>query len=123
MKSLAAISATVLVMYAALPASAQTPNRRYLCDLVNGSGSRLALEVVYEVGSNNAFLVGNAGISPLVPVSGSLVVSFVELLGTGAIQSTTIAPDGRAVHSRHSFLSSHDGGKFIQSQYTGTCRQ
>jgi hypothetical protein len=122
MKSLVAISATVLVMYAALPAAAETPNRRYLCDFVNGEGSRLAMEVVYEVGTKNAFLIGNAGISPLVPVQGSLVVSFVELLGTGAIHSTTIAPNGRAVHSRHSFLSRDGGGEFAQSQYTGTCR-
>jgi hypothetical protein len=77
------------------------------------------LEFVHEAGSRQAFMVGNAGLSQVIPIEGSTVVSFLEILVTGAVQTTTIARDGAAVHSRHSYASN----RFLQSQYVGTCQR
>src|SRR4051812_4026277 len=121
MRTFLAALAIALTVNAWLPAAAQTPPRRYLCDFAMGTGDRLAMEFIHEAGTERAFMIGNAGTSPVVPVEGALVVTFLELLATGAVQTTTIAPSGQAVHSRHSFMSGSQ--RFLQSQGTGACRQ
>ena len=51
-------------------------------------------------------------------VSGYAGITFQETLGTGAVQTTTIAKDGKSVHSRHTMSP----GMLTPSQYYGTCK-
>jgi len=44
-------------------------------------------------------------------------ITLIEVLPTGAVQTTTIAKDGRSVHSRHSIII----GDLVPSQYFGQC--
>ena len=99
--------------------SAQQPPVRYECDFgQSGSRNALRLEFIYDQPQNRAYSVGNNGISDVYAYSGSEVVSFLEFLPTGAVQTTTIDARGRAVHSRHTYSTSSG---FIQSQSTGLC--
>ena len=97
---------------------AQTPPVRYRCDFKRAAGDTLVLEYIHEVGSDRAFIVGNAGVNSVVPVVGTDAVSFLEILNSGAVQTTTIAQNGSAVHSRHTLMAD-----FIPSQYLGICRK
>lgn len=63
-------------------------------------------------------IVGNLGASDVEIHAGSEAISFIERLVTGVVQTTTIAKDGQAVHSRHTLF--HDG--FGASQMMGRCR-
>ena len=47
-----------------------------------------------------------------------LVERLQARLGSGAVQTTTIANDASTVHSRHTMM----GGKLMPSQYYGTCQ-
>lgn len=107
------------VLSAGLPAAAQTPPGRYVCNLRTAAGERLTLEFVHDTVGERAFIIANNGTGSVAPISGSAVVTFLEILPTGAVQTTTIAHDGEAVHSRHTF--NVFSGEFIPSQYTGTC--
>ena len=102
----------------AFAAFAQSPPVRYRCDFKSAAGDTLILEYIFEVGSDRAFLIGNAGVNSVVPVVGTDAVSFLEILNSGAVQTTTIARNGSAVHSRHTLMAD-----FIPSQYTGICRK
>lgn len=97
---------------------AQSPPVRYMCDFKRGAGDALVMEFVYEVGSDRAFIIGNAGTNAVIPISGTRAISFLEILNSGAVQTTTIALDGNAVHSRHTLTTT-----FIPSQYTGICQK
>jgi len=61
---------------------------------------------------------GNLGLNPVNPVLGTMGITFLEVLATGAVQSTAIAKSGGAVHSRKSMM--FEG--LVPSQYYGTCR-
>jgi len=45
-------------------------------------------------------------------------VTFLEKLTAGVVQTTTVANDGRSVHSRHTII----GKEMVPSQYYGYCR-
>jgi hypothetical protein len=66
-----------------------------------------------------AVMIGNAGTSDVVMHVGFLGVTFMEKLGSGAVQTTTINEGGGSVHSRHSMP---DDKKMIPSQYYGHCK-
>ncbi|MYG52990.1 MAG: hypothetical protein F4204_11780 [Rhodospirillaceae bacterium] len=68
-------------------------------------------------GTGQAFAVGK-NIYPVRVVVGDRAVTFLEELASGAVQTTTINPNGKAVHSRHTILF----GRFVPSQYYGTCK-
>ncbi len=70
--------------------------------------------IVDETG--HAFAVGR-NVFPVRSIVGDQGITFLEELSTGAVQSTTILPDGKAAHSRHTILL----GEFMPSQYYGTC--
>jgi hypothetical protein len=58
------------------------------------------------------------GFEEVAAVSGPYGISFVEILGTGVVQSTTISKANKAVHSRHTIIAR----EFVPSQYYGQCR-
>ena len=68
--------------------------------------------------SGDAFMEGNLGLPSVRSVVGSMGITFLEVLSTGAVQSTTITNSGGAVHSRSTMIS----GELAPSQYYGTCR-
>ncbi len=76
------------------------------------------LEFLVETASGNAVMIGNNGFSEQVMVRGRDAITFLERLPTGAVQSTTIADNNQAVHSRHSVILSD----LVPSQYYGSCR-
>ena len=78
------------------------------------------LEFTVDRTSRKAYMVGNAGVAEVHLVAGSLGMTFLEVLGTGAVQSTTVHNDGSAVHSRHTMMSHND--EVFPSQAYGTCR-
>ncbi len=51
-------------------------------------------------------------------VSGYEGITFQEALGTGVVQTTTIAKDGKSVHSRHTTAIK----KLTPTQCYGTCK-
>ena len=68
--------------------------------------------------TNKAVLIGNQGVEEVGIVTGTYGITFLETLPTGAVQTTTVAKNGRSVHSRHSMM----GEGILPSQYYGTCR-
>lgn len=75
------------------------------------------LEFTFDDVTGKAMLVGNNGLADVDVHVGNGAISFMEKLGSGAVQNTTISFTGGSVHSRHSLLS----GKMIASQYYGQC--
>ena len=123
---------TVLAAVALLlagPAGAQQAPVKFKCTFDRMADPRAgtlsktkewSLEFLVDRTARTAYVVGNAGVEEVHTVTGSLGMTFLEVLGTGAVQSTTIHKDGSAVHSRHTMMS-HTGEVF-PSQYYGTCR-
>lgn len=72
----------------------------------------------YDTITQDAFIEGNNGLSPVVWINGTSGETFLEILETGAVQSTTISNSGVAVHSRHSIILDN----LVPSQYYGECR-
>ncbi len=79
--------------------------------------TEFGFEIKYDDVANNAFIVGNAGMSPLTPLVGADSLAFVEVTPSGSVMMTTIGADGVAVHSRHSVVV----GSLVPSQHYGTC--
>lgn len=75
------------------------------------------LKFRFDTITRDAFLEGNNGLASVVMMNGESGLSFLEILLTGAVQSTTVANSGAAVHSRHSII----GGDLVPSQYYGEC--
>jgi len=77
------------------------------------------LEFRYDTVTEDAFMVGNNGLSEVGVIKGSKGMTFLEFLSTGAVQTTTIANNNKSVHSRHTLL----WGDLIPSQYYGKCKK
>lgn len=77
-----------------------------------------SLQFRLDTVSSDAFVQGNAGLSPVLPVRGDQGTSFLEVLGSGAVQTTTIDSQGNVSHSRHTII----GGELVASQYYGQCK-
>ena len=58
-----------------------------------------------------------SNVYPVKVIPGDNGITFLEVLVTGAVQTTTINKQGKAVHSRHTIIA----GEFVPSQYYGTC--
>ena len=67
--------------------------------------------------TNKAFITGNQGIQEVTVVRGDSGITFLEILVTGAVQSTTVSSNGDSVHSRHTLVGDH----LVPSQYVGHC--
>lgn len=63
------------------------------------------------------YLIGDIGSTNLTKVVHLSGVNFIEISDIGNITLTTIANNGKAVHSRNSLMF----GDFIPSQYYGVC--
>ena len=77
----------------------------------------------YDIASHKAFMIGNLGLSEVIPISGSEALTFLEILDTGVVQSTTLdmlsnkEQSVDAVHSRHTILFG-----LFPSQAYGNCK-
>ena len=82
----------------------------------------------YDIVSNKAFMIGNLGLTDVVPISGSEAFTFLEILNNGVVQTTTLditsfklieksEQSVDAVHSRHSILFG-----LFPSQAYGNCK-
>jgi hypothetical protein len=73
---------------------------------------------IVELGTGKGKVVGNIGVSDVWVVEGTVAISFVEPLQSGAVQLTTIVrKTGEAAHSRNTVISGVD--KFIPTQAAG----
>ena len=118
------ISVAVAAMVV-LASPAPAKNFRWVCTypvVANPEGvskQDFKLEFLVDDVAEKAVVVGNAGMSDVDLHTGSLGVTFMEKLGGGAVQSTTIANGGASVHSRHTVKLE---GKFTASQSYGQCK-
>jgi hypothetical protein len=76
--------------------------------------------IAYDDANQTAAIIGNAGTSPLMVHTGFMVISFIELVGSGVVQTLTMFPSGEAVYSRHT--PAFAGTGFFASQQYGTCK-
>lgn len=77
------------------------------------------LTFVVDTVTGDGFIRGNNGIAPVAVLRGDFATTFLERLASGAIQTTTVADTGEAVHSRHTILG---GSVLSPSQNYGSCR-
>ena len=76
------------------------------------------MEFTYDDVAGKAVMIGNQGVTDVEIHMGQSGVSFSEKLLSGVVQTTTVANDGRSVHSRHTII----GREMVPSQYYGCCR-
>jgi hypothetical protein len=76
------------------------------------------MEFSYDDVTGKAVMIGNQGLADVEIHMGPSGVTFSEKLTGGVVQTTTVANDGRSVHSRHSII----GREMVPSQYYGQCR-
>jgi len=103
-------------------ANAEVPS--YYCSYPNYSdeeglskSDEFNLEFRYDTVTEDAFMVGNNGLSKVGAIKGSEGMTFLEFLSTGAVQTTTIDNNNKSVHSRHTILWKD----LMPSQYYGKC--
>ena len=121
----------VLILCAALvaagPARGQKAPAKFTCTFERqaspetGKISKVKpfkLNFLIDITSRKAYMVGNNGVAEVRLVAGDTGMTFLEVLGTGAVQSTTMDEKRGAVHSRHTMIA----GGLVPSQYYGTCR-
>lgn len=75
------------------------------------------LAYTFDTVTRNAFLEGNNGLSEVTLIDGNSGATFLEVLPSGVVQTTTVALGGAAVHSRHTIIV----GELSPSQYYGIC--
>ena len=83
----------------------------------NKSTKDFDLKFTFDKTNKEAFFVGKNGINEVLPIEGYMGITFLEILPTGAVQSTTVENKGDAVHSRNSILFN----SIIPSQFFGKC--
>jgi hypothetical protein len=122
MRIAAVISLGALAL--AQPTMARAETLRWKCDytvIASPKGlaaEKFSLEFALDTITKKAVIIGNAGMSDVAAVGGNQGITFQETLGSGAVQTTTIAKDASSVHSRHTMI----GGGLTPSQYYGTCK-
>ena len=79
--------------------------------------AHLHLDFVFDDVTRKGMVFGTNG-SDVDVHMGSLAISFVEKLETGAVQTTVISFAGDSTHSRHTALSDKE---LVPSQYYGQC--
>ena len=72
-----------------------------------------------RTGPETATVLGNNGSNEVAVVEGYAGTTFLEVLISGAVQTTTVTLNMDAVHSRHTVI----GGELVPTQYYGTCRK
>ena len=121
-KSLRCIALIVALMLVYGTATAK--GYRWSCtysDKVSPAGSEtdayLKLDFIFDDVTRKAIVLGSNGSDVDVHI-GSLAISFMEKLETGAVQTTVISFAGDSTHSRYTLLSDKD---LVPSQYYGHC--
>ena len=117
MQRLAMLYVNLACFFWFIAPSDATPSR-FRCAIETGS-QPLMLEFFYDNHKNEAFIVGNQGLSQVLPYEGQSVITFIEPLATGSAHMISIARDGQAIYSRHTYATPLR--RFIQQQYTGSC--
>ena len=104
--------------------TATAKDSRWSCsysDKVSPAGietdAHLHLDFVFDDVTRKGMVFGTNGSDVDVHV-GSVAISFMEKLETGAVQTTVISFAGDSTHSRHTLLSDKD---LVPSQYYGQC--
>jgi hypothetical protein len=117
------ICAAILVLIASSSHS-WAASYLYSCDFPRSSDERgkqspekFSMRFAHDDITGEAMVIGNNGVEKVHVVTGAYGISFLEVLGTGAVQTTTIARSGKASHSRHTMM----GADIMPSQYYGTC--
>jgi trans-2-enoyl-CoA reductase len=80
--------------------------------------ANLKLDFAFDDVTRKAIVLGNKGHSEVDVHIGSLAISFMEKLETGAVQTTVISFADDSTHSRHTLFSDKD---LVPSQYYGQC--
>jgi hypothetical protein len=121
-KSLRCIPLIVALMLICGTATAK--DYRWSCtysDKVSPAGietdAHLHLDFVFDDVTRKAMVFGTNGSDVDVHI-GSLAISFMEKLETGAVQTTVISFASDSTHSRHTLFSDKD---LVPSQYYGQC--
>jgi len=122
--------ALILALGFGVPAYAKV--ERYLCIYpkatnaagLKGRAAPMRLEFAFDTTAGKATLIGNNGIVDVSVARGDGGITFLEVLGTGAVQTTTITlATMKSVHSRHTLLSRPGNAfEFAASQNFGFCR-
>jgi hypothetical protein len=76
------------------------------------------IEFAFDDITGRGVMIGNQGVSDLEVHRGAFGVTFMEKLDGGVVQTTTVASDGKSVHSRHTIMVK----EMVPSQYYGQCR-
>jgi hypothetical protein len=79
----------------------------------------LKLDFTFDDVTRKAMVLGSDG-SDVDVHMGSLAISFMEKLETGAVQTTVISFAGDSTHSRHTLLSDKD---LVPSQYSDSVKR
>ena len=93
-----------------------------ICDvqiLCNADSFTLRLRADLETGE--AYVEGNNGPFDASVVQGYAAVSFMEVLLSGAVQTTTVTSGGHAIHSRHTTFRADTADGMVPTQYRGNC--
>jgi hypothetical protein len=121
-KSLRCIALIVALMLVYGTATAK--GYRWSCtysDKVSPAGmqteAHLQLDFIFDDLTRKAMVLGNNGSDVDVHI-GSLAISFIEKLETGAVQTTVISFAGDSTHSRYTLIRDKD---LAPSQYYGQC--
>ena len=86
----------------------------------NGGGTEdFGFTIQLDSVTKDAYIVGSSGLAKLAHIPAAFGRSFIEFSDTGNVLVTTIAEDGKAVHSRNTILL----GDLIPSQYYGDCEK
>ena len=124
MRGVILATCVLLAMGGAAKAESTKPVQRFVCVFDEhvspettrlSSKSPLRIEFIVD-GTGHAFAVGR-NVYPVKVIPGDNGITFLEVLVTGAVQTTTINKQGKAVHSRHTIIA----GELVPSQYYGTC--
>ena len=107
-----------------LPVAASSEVLTWKCDFnfrIDAKGKhdeKMLLVFKVDTHSKKAYMEGNAGIVEVDFHVGESAVSFTQLVGSGAIQTTTVTRDGKVVHSRNTVFL----GEIVAAQHFGVCQ-
>lgn len=113
---------TILAIgFSSLPAAAEVITYacqfEYRVDEEGKQDERLPLLFKIDTLSHRAVMEGNAGLVDVEIYIGDDAFSFMEKVGSGTVQTTTITRDGLAVHSRNTVIL----GEIVAAQHFGRC--
>lgn len=76
------------------------------------------MEFAYDDITKKAVVIGSQGLADVEIHAGTHGLTFMEKLEGGVVQTTTVANNGKSVHSRHTIIVTD----MVPSQYYGKCK-